>query len=362
MTAGKMHITAAEVFCPVGLDVVQAATSVLTGVTRVEATSLMDDRFQPVTMGLAPEAVLAPVDEAVQSVPYMTAHTIRLLRLLAPCLQNLAAAGAPVKEMPMLLAGPSPCDRAHGTFLEGFFDHLVTLSGVGFQAHKSAFYQGGGAGFFEVLSDAEALLQSDAVSHVLVGGVDSLLDPMDLSRYLIENRITREGVMDGFTPGEGAALMALSRPDVAPFTDAPLAVLSGIGRAEEAGHRYSDAPYLGEGLAAALLALFDTVDPALAPVKTVFAGFGGEAFDAKSWGVAYLRNEARIDEAYHIEHPAEYLGYARAALAPIMTAVGAFGVAENMWEGPLLIWAASDDAPRGCALITGPSGSRKRRK
>ena len=88
------------------------------------------------------------------------------------------------------------------------------------------------------------MLQSGDVNHVLVGGADSLLDPMDLSRYMIEKRLKQDGVMDGFTPGEGAGLLVLSHPSSEKFNDAPLATLNGIGLGEEEGpqDRRGDAP------------------------------------------------------------------------------------------------------------------------
>ena len=347
-------ITAAEVFCPVGLNVVQAATSMYTGIARVEASSLMDDRFDAITMGLVPEDVMAPIDESIQATPFMTAHTVRMLKLLSPCLENLSAAGVPTAGMPLLIAGPSETDRAHGTFVEGFFDHLLTQSGVAFDTGRSALYLKGGAGFFFALQDARLMLEGGA-SHVLVGGVDSLLDPMDLSRYMMEKRLNQQGVMDGFTPGEGAALIVLSRPGADPFTDNPLAAFLGVGLGEEKGHRYSDDPYKGEGLATSVTSLFNDVDKAIPKVNTVFAGFNGESFNAKEWGVSFMRNSDRIEEAHHVEHPAEYIGDARAALSPIMTAVGAYGMANGMWQGPMLVWGASDDAPRGCALLNAVS-------
>jgi 3-oxoacyl-[acyl-carrier-protein] synthase I len=347
-------LTAAEVFCPVGLNVVQAATSVLAGISRVEASSLMDDSVEPIDMGLVPEDVMTPIKESIQAEPHMTAHSVRLLKLLSPCLENLTQRGLSLDEMPMLLAMPGPHDRRHGSFFDGFFAHLENQSEVAFSVSKSRLFPSGRGGFFEALQEGIALIEANAFEHVLIGGVDTLLDPMDISRYLQENRILRANTMDGFTPGEGAAVVVVSHPNAPKKSnESPLAEILGVGLGEEEGHRYSEKPYRGDGLAQAFSELVDAVDAPPEQVKTVFAGFNGENFNAKEWSVAYLRHKTRFIDDVAVEHPAEYFGDARAALPAIMTAVSAFGIHHDMWEGPLLVWASSDDAPRGALLMTG---------
>ena len=131
-----------------------------------------------------------------------------------------------------------------------------------------------------------------------------------------------------------------------------MAHLQGVGLGEEEGHRRSDKPYLGEGLSQAFEELFEKAPRNLGLIQTVFAGFNGEQFGAKEWGVAYARNQERFDETFQVEHPAEYIGDAGAALAPVMMAIGAFGLSQDMWGSPLILWASSDEADRGAALIS----------
>ncbi len=354
---GALTIAAAEVFSPIGLDLVQTATSVLTGISRVSASSLMDERFAPVTMGLVPEEVTAPLHEALEGVPYLTALSARLLRLASPCLENLAPLGLPLAEMPMFLALPAEqADRKYPVH-EQFFEHLKIQSGISFNCEKSRAFRLGRAGFFFALKEAANALDAEAgkekVDHVLVGGVDSMFDPMTIARYLSENRILREGVMDGFTPGEGAALLVLSRRTAALHLPSPaLARLDSWATGNEEGHRYSDSPYRGDGLSEAVSEMFEKADGKADKVATVFAGFNGESFPAKEWSVAFVRNRDRFLEDYHIEHPAEYMGDTGAASPSIAAAVGAFGLRHNVWKGPLVLWDSSDYAERGAALLS----------
>ncbi len=346
----EMLVTAAEVFCPIGLDLVQTSTSVVTGVSCVEFSSIVDEKSAPITMGLVPEDLMAKLREKIGSKPSLPSLSARMLRLLSPCLEHLDASQLPLRDMPMFLAGPEEQPGEQSLLHEQFFEHLYLQSGVSFDWMKSRSFRLGRAGLFYALNEAEAAL--DKVDHVLIGGVDSMFDRLVIARYLSENRISREGVMDGFTPGEGAALMVVSNRSAArSLQHEPLAVINswGVGRAE--GHRYSDLPYRGEGLSLAVSRMFEAAGNR-SPITTVFAGLNGESFSAKEWSVAFMRNRERFREDIQLEHPAEYMGDAGAASAPISAAVAAFGLNRKIWEGPLMLWASSDHAERGVALMS----------
>jgi 3-oxoacyl-[acyl-carrier-protein] synthase-1 len=118
------------------------------------------------------------------------------------------------------------------------------------------------------------------------------------------------------------------------------------------GHRYGQAPAKGEGLALALEQLRQRMPPLPGPVATTFAGFNGESFDAKMWGVAYLRHKDLFTPAMAIEHPADKFGDAGAALGVMLVALAAESLLTGTRSGPALVWAASDREPRGCAVLS----------
>ena len=92
------------------------------------------------------------------------------------------------------------------------------------------------------------------------------------------------------------------------------------------------------------------------PIGAVFAGFNGENFDAKLWGVARLRHNDLFAADAVIEHPADKYGDAGAATGAILTALAAKALATGARKGPALVWAASDREPRACALLSLASG------
>ena len=101
-------------------------------------------------------------------------------------------------------------------------------------------------------------------------------------------------------------------------------VVNAAASAMDPGHRYGDAPAKGEGLAAALDAGAAAHGSAAgARSRTTFAGFNGESFDAKLWGVARLRHNDFFSPTMVIEHPADKFGDAGAATGAILVALAA---------------------------------------
>jgi 3-oxoacyl-[acyl-carrier-protein] synthase-1 len=201
------------------------------------------------------------------------------------------------------------------------------------------------------LERALTALESDPATTVIVGGVDSYLDLRLLGTLDSEQRILGPRVMDGFIPGEGAAFFVLSGAD-APHANGHRVVVNGAASAMDPGHRYGDAPARGEGLAVALDQARQQLSEPLAPVATTFAGFNGESFDAKLWGVARLRHNDFFSPSMLIEHPADKFGDAGAAMGAILVALAAQSLANGTRSGPAFVWAASDREPRACAVVS----------
>jgi 3-oxoacyl-[acyl-carrier-protein] synthase-1 len=186
---------------------------------------------------------------------------------------------------------------------------------------------------------------------VIVGGVDSFLDLRLLATLDAEQRILGSHVMDGFIPGEGAAFYVLSA-EGSPSAKGHRVIANGAASAMDPGHRYGEEPARGEGLAAALDQVRQRMQPAPAPIGTTFAGFNGESFDAKLWGVAWLRHKDFFAPGMVIEHPADKFGDAGAAMGAILTVLAAQALASGTRSGPALVWAASDREPRACAVVS----------
>src|SRR5690606_5948471 len=150
--------------------------------------------------------------------------------------------------------------------------------------------------------------------------------------------------------GEGAGFLVLGAQGSGVTID-------GIASVNDPGHRYGSAPARGEGLAQALTQLRSQLSGA-APVGVTFAGFNGESFDAKLWGVAQLRHRDFFAPTMAMEHPADKYGDTGAATGAILLSLAAAALSDGSRTGPASVWAASDHEPRACALLS-LTGDRK---
>jgi 3-oxoacyl-[acyl-carrier-protein] synthase-1 len=262
-----------------------------------------------------------------------------------------ALAGVPgAGSLPWFLAGPEPIPDCPKPVDAAFLKHLHVQCNGGFHPGKSKLFDKGRASGIEALAGAYALLATNAEPFAIVGGVDTHLDLYLLGTLDMHDRVLADGVMDGFAPGEGAAFLVLASPQAMEKRALkPLAQLGPPALAAEAGHRYSQAPYKGDGLAQAITAALTALNGQKA--ATVFATMTGENFHAKEWGVASLRNQASLEPALRIEHPADCYGDPGAAAGPLLVGLAALGMKQGKTRGPCLVYCSSEHEQRGAVCL-----------
>jgi 3-oxoacyl-[acyl-carrier-protein] synthase I len=341
------RIGAHHVLCAIGNGTEQVWASARAGIARIGNSHVMDRHFDPIQMGLVPEDALPPLDEDLDKLP-LPSRARRMLRLAAPSLK--AVCSGLTSPVPLILAMPALAPETGG-WVRHVPAYLQKLTGAAIDRDRSVVLPFGRAAGLLALERALQMLASGEQDSVVVGGVDTFLDLRLLSELDSEGRILGPRVMDGFIPGEGAAFFVLSSTPPAAAAE-PTVVVHGAASAMDPGHRYGDAPAKGEGLALALAQLRQRMSPLPGPVATTFAGFNGESFDAKMWGVAFLRNKDLFTPTMVIEHPADKFGDAGAAMGAILVALAAESLITGTRHGPALVWAASDREPRGCAVLS----------
>lgn len=348
------EILAVAVVTPVGLDAASAAAAVRAGVSRVRESSIYDRHLEPHRMALVPEDALPQLAEPLRERGGMTSAHARLVRLAGAALGQLAEVVLP-SPAPLFMGLREAPTGEPDPVGESFLADLATQADAQLDVAASRLFREGGAAGLYALRAAVERLQGQPDAFALVGGVDTFLDLRRLALLDAEGRILGERVMDGFVPGEGAAVLLLAPPAAARKLGAnPLARVVAVGTGEEPGHRYSDEPYRGEGLAGAIQAAFAAA-PSAPPVRCVYAGFNGESLPAKEWGVGYLRSTARFAPGFAIEHPGDCLGDTGAAAGPIMLGLATVGIRKGYRAGPCLVWCTSDRAPRAAALLQAAS-------
>ena len=338
------RIIASDVLCSIGRGGNQVWASARAGIGRITSSHVMDRHFEAIQMGLVPEDALAPLPPEFDVLP-LPARVRRMLRLAAPLLSNVAQI---LGEQPVpIFIGLPQQDEYTARWLPNFITQLCAMAGVACDVSLSQIFPLGRAASLSALQAALQALAANPQQPVIVGGVDTYLDLRLLAELDTEQRILGSHVMDGFIPGEGAAFMVLSAD-----TRVQGATILGAASHDDPGHRYGTDPAKGEGLAHALAQLREQLGDALLPIASTFAGFNGESFEAKLWGVARLRHNDLFTPDMKMQHPADCYGDAGAATGAILTVLAATALAKAHRTAPALIWAASDHETRACAVLS----------
>ncbi|MDE1949435.1 MAG: hypothetical protein KGI35_12520 [Burkholderiales bacterium] len=350
-------IVAAGAVTPVGLSLAETAASARARVARLRESAWHDRRFEPFVVGSVPDAGLPPLAEALAG-RALQSREARMLRLAQVALEDVfdaavdpAALGIDeAHPLPLLLGLPE-----HHTTLPiepaRFVQRLALQTGLALDIRSSVAVARGRAAPLLALREASARLRRGDAAFVLVGGVDSLVDPYVLGTLDLQGRVRNEVSNDGLTPGEGAAFVLLCRAETAAARGLePLATLAASATGQEPGHLYAEAPYLGEGLAAAFAALLAEAPPP-EPIRCVYASFNGERYWAREDGVARLRHAEAFDPEHAVEHPAEVFGDLGAAHGAVLLAIAVDAVSAGSRRSPCLVFASSDHADRGAALL-----------
>jgi 3-oxoacyl-[acyl-carrier-protein] synthase-1 len=347
MTVGRIAtIEGVGALCSVGRGIRQVQASIRAGLGRSIQSPVHDRRGEPVTMSLVPAEALSPLAAPLLEVG-LTSRQRRMIQLTRAPLLEATAARETAAPMPLFLGLPEarPGERVSpGRILSA----VGLQAGIGLDEAASAVFQRGRAAGLLALGAGLRCLAEGRHRHVLVGGVDTFFDLALLAELDGEQRIAGQHNMDGFVPGEGAAFLLL-RSDRGRRSDGQVGI-TGVGAAQDPGHRYSDKPAKGEGLAQAMDGMFKATGQA-PPIAAVFAGFNGESFWAKEWGVARLRHGERFAPASSMQHPADCHGDTGAAAGPLLLAVAHAAVARGGVEGAALVFASSDRGDSACAML-----------
>jgi 3-oxoacyl-[acyl-carrier-protein] synthase-1 len=350
VTSGPPSVISASAICAVGGGVAQIEASIRAGLSGVAAISICDHSFSPIRMGLVPRDALDELNPSLDALP-LTSRQRRMLRLASPVLHEVTADLAGLGAIPIFLGLPDAHPRRPPPAQPAFLEHLQIQAGIVFDPTQSRVLPAGRAAGLLALEAGLRCLQDERSEVVIVGAIDTFVDLALLGELDADRRLLGTGAMDGFIPGEGAAFVALRRSRAGPRSDVRRAAVIATGSVIDPGHRYGDAPATGEGLSRAIEGMRASM-PASSPlVRTTFAGFNGESFGAKEWGVARLRHRSFFDPNGEVVHPADCYGDAGAATGVLLIAMTQHALARGHRSGPILVWASSDTGAVACAYL-----------
>ncbi len=346
----KIYLVGSGVISAVGGTAITTAAAVRADISQYQESPDHNKRLRPMKMALVPDAALPPLNEQLVLTEELTARQSRMLRMADPALKE-ALKSYPLHEpIPLLLAGPETLPHCPVPLQEHFLDDIMLQTGANIHRKNSRLLPTGRAGGLQAIKWVFEYFETTGKDYVLIGGVDSCLDRYLLGFLDSEDRILAEGVRDGFAPGEAAGFLLLASERVRSSLPLPHIGIYRPGIGSEPGHRYSHAPYRGDGLADAFRNAIDHA-PGVR-IKSVYASFNGESYGAKEFGVASTRNSHALEPKIEIEHPGDCFGDIGAAFGPVLISLIHYGFHRGFLNKPCLAYAASDGDLRGAVCIS----------
>ena len=341
----KLYIAATGMITPVGFNTQMTVAAVNAGVSAYQESPFFARNYKKIRAAFIPESAFSAVELESDKTLAKQARYQRMLGIAQAAINEVFVQYSGEEPVPLFLGGPESLTAQQVAIDTDFIRHLKESSGVNIDVSRSRLFATGRTSIIEALALAFTYMEQTAANYVLVGGVDSFIDPNVLATLEMEGRLLFSGNTDGFAPSEGAAFILLSRNQVALANSENKSVqVSHPGFAKEQGHRYSDHPYRGDGLATAAKNALTLVNSK--QVQTLFSSMNGESFSSKELGVSLLRNGAKLHENLNIEHPADCIGDTGAAVAAILIILAA-----NKKNQLSLVCSSADQASRAAIVV-----------
>lgn len=218
----------------------------------------------------------------------------------------------------------------------------------------------GKGGIAQMLLHAARLLahgspSDPAPTHVLLIGVDSLLDAAAIEALQAQERVAGPDAGDGLVPGEGAAAVLLTStacPEPALWIEAAASAMDPWRRGE-------DQPLRAQGLTQAMRTAAAMAGTRVADLDFHASGMTGEAWYAREMNLALARSMEQRRACFDHHMVAQYLGETGAA-SPLLTLAWLDGVMGRPHGGPGrqgLAHFAGDDGLRAALVLRHRAGA-----
>lgn len=218
----------------------------------------------------------------------------------------------------------------------------------------SAVLREGHAAALRALAIARELLTRGTVRYCIVGGVDSLINKVDVKRLGVVHRLQGPENPQGMVPGEGAAFILLTLPGRS-LMYRPLGQVLGVGSAMEKdtvlGKRYS----VGKGLRQALEEAAKDAACSEAIINFVVSDMNGERYRAWESLICHTRFYRTRRDHLNIYYPAASVGDIGAASGALIVIAATMGLARGYAPGQIAMCEGSSEEGLRAACLVGPS-------
>ncbi|HEX5748768.1 MAG TPA: beta-ketoacyl synthase N-terminal-like domain-containing protein [Archangium sp.] len=265
-----------------------------------------------------------------------------LTHALQDVLEQIGAAA--FEQLPLLIA--LPASTANTPYSADFLvRELSARLGVVLHPRRVRIFTEGSQGGYTALAAGRELVRRREVPACLVAGAESMMCARTVLRLYEQRRLLTEDNSDGVIPGEAAACVLLSSHKQG------LAVIRGMGFAQEPSSLENDVPLRADGLTAAARAALEEAGLALHQIDFRFSDAAGESFYFKEQTLLVSRVLRERKEDFPLWLCAEVLGDtgAAAGLCGMVWAIA--GWARRYAPGPRAIGLAGNAQGRRAAVI-----------
>jgi 3-oxoacyl-[acyl-carrier-protein] synthase-1 len=210
----------------------------------------------------------------------------------------------------------------------------------------------GGAGVVEGIEAARNAFRRGDIEACVVGGVDSLVNDLDISRLRRTGRMLEPDLPEGLIPGEGSAFVLLAPADRFPGA---LARLFGVSSATESDH--VDTPRFSQGRALAEALRLVVQDGGIPESNLSFrvSTVNGERYAVWESMFSTTRFYRTRRDRLTTWYTASSLGELGAASGAIALVLVALAIAGGYAPGPYAICESASDNGLRAAFLVGPS-------
>lgn len=336
---GRMHITAAGMVTPVGLDCKSSCAAM-----RARLDGFAETKFVSGGEWLLGAAIELPrpwtgvtklacsASAAISEILWSTPSAATDLDIIL-CLSEPDRMGRPITD-------PQSFSR---TLLHNA--DLPATTNIRLVEH-------GRPSGLVALTYAEKALMKGRAKHVIIVGVDSYLTTGSITKYVGASRLLTPDNANGFIPGEAASAILCS------LSEGGLR-FCGVGLAREDAFIYNgndedglDVPLRADGMTAAYKAALTSARTSMDEIDYRISDLIGETYYFKQSALAAQRLLRERPDIQDIWSPAENIGNIGAAAVPTMVAMAlTAGQKGYAYGDPVLIDASADDGSCGAAVF-----------
>jgi 3-oxoacyl-[acyl-carrier-protein] synthase-1 len=324
-----------------GLDAQQVALTWRAGKSWPRESPLVDRSGEPIaTCRLAsiPDDVLGRDRLVELAAP-------ALVEALGPWSRAQRAKTHSVPPVAMILARPRP-ERPKDSLLS----ELAVRAGVSLDLTRSEEVALGRAGGVAAIALAMGRLAAGEDEAIVVGGVDSLYDPVALEELDGARRLHGSACENGFIPGEGAAFLLLTRRATVPC----LGRIVAAATENEPRPFGSSEPTHGLGMTLAVKRALEAGSERR--VEWVLSDVVYERHRVEEWLFVAGRMSDFITGGARHDQPLLKTGELAAAAGPVLVVIAcALWRAAGAPAGTALVALHSDGAERGALVVRGPA-------